>query len=443
MNPLKRHGPWIFVALATAVLAIRFYHFVALWAVNVLYWDQWDFLDGFFQEKDLVTLFRWQHGPHRQGLGALFLQVVYGATNWNIRVEAYVSATIILIATVAFLALKRRVAGRWDFTDAVIPLATLTTLQFEIFAGAQNPSHGPLPMLLVAATAATLLVKNAKVAAPLLVVLGLLSTYTGFAVFNGALIPALLGARLLFSWRTPERNLWGAAFVLSGGALASFLVGYEHRSAVECFHFPHDKPHEYLQYGAVMFGKALGISGEFGRPWRLEKQIPMFLAYAALFAVSGWAAWKTLKTRGQDRLSEVIFQLSAFTLAFGFFTAVGRICLGIDTARTSRYVPYEVPGIVALYLGATMGLRSPRRRRLAGGALLLLLAVKEAKSYKILTDAAHVRDGKVRWVTCYLAFQDIGRCDQDAQFRVHPGLDPAKLKYLEDHGLSFFHTKAP
>src|SRR5687768_6052648 len=144
---MKRHGPLLFVVLATLALTVRLYHFVDRWTVNALFWDQWDFLNGFFQGADTWTLFRWQHGPHRQGLGALLLELIYPLTGWNTRVEGFVSATIIVAATVGLLVLKRRVAGRWDWTDAVIPLAALTTLQFELFAGPQNPSHGPLPML--------------------------------------------------------------------------------------------------------------------------------------------------------------------------------------------------------------------------------------------------------------------------------------------------------
>lgn len=432
------------LALATAALVVRFFLFVDRWAVNALFWDQWDFLNGLFQNADMLSLFRWQHGPHRQGLGALVLQVVYGASGWNTRVEAFVSAAIIVLACVCFLALKRRITGAWHLSDAAISLAALTTLQFELFAGPQNPAHGPLPMLLIALTALALLIPRTKVAAPALVVLGFFSTYTAFAVFNGALVPALLALRLAFAWKTADAKIWAGALVLSLAAFGSFLIGYVHQPAVACFKFPHDRPIEYFQYGAMMFAKAFGTSGEFGNPhWPLEKKLLTTVEYALLLGACGYGGFRMLKARGGDRPAEVVFQLSAFTIAFGLFTAVGRVCLGLATAKSSRYVPYEVPGIVALYVVALHWLRPGKPRILAAGLLLALLVQKEAHSYKINSGAADYHDGKVRWIRCYLSVHDVGRCDREAKFQMHPELDPAKLKYLEDNRLSFFRTGSP
>lgn len=433
-----------FVVLATVGLAVRLFVFVDRWAVNALFWDQWDFLNGFFQNADLVSLFRWQHGPHRQGVGALVLQVVYGVTGWNTRAEAFVSAGIIVLACVSLLALKRRISGTWHVTDAVIPLAALTTLQFELFAGPQNPAHGPLPMLLIALTALAMLIPRAKTAAVALVTLGLFSTYTAFAVFNGVLIPGILALRFFYARKTPDAKVWAGALVLSLAAFASFLIGYVHQPAVDCFKFPHDRPIEYFQYGAMMFAKAFGTSGEFGNPnWPLEKKILTAVEYGLLLGACGYSALRALKARGGDRTAEVVLQLSAFTIAFGLFTAVGRVCLGLATAKSSRYVPYEVPGIVALYLVSLNWLKPGRARAAAAGILFLMLVYKEANSYKINPGATEYHDGKERWIRCYLAMHDIGVCDRTANFQMHPGLDPAKLKYLEDNHLSFFRTAEP
>ena len=82
-------------------MAIRLADFVNRYAVNILYWDQWDFLRGLFDGADLWSLFRWQHGPQRQGLGNLIIAVLYSATGWDGRVDAAATAVVMLLSTIA------------------------------------------------------------------------------------------------------------------------------------------------------------------------------------------------------------------------------------------------------------------------------------------------------------------------------------------------------
>ena len=67
-----RVSPWL-VAGVFVVLAVRLANFISSYTVNIIYWDQWDFLQGLFDGADAWTLFRWQHGPQRQGLGNLII----------------------------------------------------------------------------------------------------------------------------------------------------------------------------------------------------------------------------------------------------------------------------------------------------------------------------------------------------------------------------------
>ena len=79
--------PW-FVALVVVLLVVRLANFINRYTVNIVYWDQWDFLQGLFDGADPWTLFRWQHGPQRQGLGDLILAILYPATGWNGRARS-------------------------------------------------------------------------------------------------------------------------------------------------------------------------------------------------------------------------------------------------------------------------------------------------------------------------------------------------------------------
>ena len=65
------------VALVFAALAFRLFRLTAQYAVNIFFWDQWDFNDAtLFEHHSPWQIFRFQHGSHRQGLGGLLAALV-------------------------------------------------------------------------------------------------------------------------------------------------------------------------------------------------------------------------------------------------------------------------------------------------------------------------------------------------------------------------------
>ena len=89
---------WALPLAALAALAIRLLLYVRRFAVDILYRDQWDFLEPLFRGAGPWAMFDLQHGPHRQGLGGLLLAWVLPASGWSLRVEAVVSALILVAA---------------------------------------------------------------------------------------------------------------------------------------------------------------------------------------------------------------------------------------------------------------------------------------------------------------------------------------------------------
>src|SRR5215211_6693108 len=75
--------PWL-VALAIVssgvAVGYRFFALINTYAVNLLFYDQWDFYNPLFREQGLWDLFSYQHGPHRQGLGEIVIKIVAGLT---------------------------------------------------------------------------------------------------------------------------------------------------------------------------------------------------------------------------------------------------------------------------------------------------------------------------------------------------------------------------
>jgi hypothetical protein len=78
-----------FLASATALLALVLINLVRRYAVNILYWDQWDSCSPLFNKSNLWDVFSWPHGPHLQGIGLVVTRWVYDASGWNTIVESY------------------------------------------------------------------------------------------------------------------------------------------------------------------------------------------------------------------------------------------------------------------------------------------------------------------------------------------------------------------
>jgi hypothetical protein len=115
----------------------------------MMLWDQWGFWGGMFQGSDWWTLFEWQVGPHREGLGYLVIKLTAIASQWDTKAEAYVIGCLFLASCLVALAIKWRLSGRWSMFDVCIPLIVLTIGNVEAYAGTTNPAHGPVPLLLI------------------------------------------------------------------------------------------------------------------------------------------------------------------------------------------------------------------------------------------------------------------------------------------------------
>jgi len=145
---LKRLG----MAAVTAIwfiVVLRWWHYIDTYSVNLLVWDQWDLYDAFFKPHSWLELFRWQHGPHRQGIGFFLTGIIADLSGWNTRVEAFAIGAVVFGAMLGALVLKKRLTHTLNWTDLVIGLIFLTPLQYGIFAGIPNPSHGAVPLLLL------------------------------------------------------------------------------------------------------------------------------------------------------------------------------------------------------------------------------------------------------------------------------------------------------
>jgi hypothetical protein len=434
----RRFEPLVLVA-ALVFLTGRLFIFVGRHAVNVLYFDQWDFWEGLFEGRGALSLFRWQHGPHRQGLGSLVVLATALASGWDVRAECFVSASLIALAAALALLLARRLRGSFALGDLCIPLMYLTLSSFELFVVSPNPAHGALPLLLVTVYALALQLERAPVRVPCLVAVAFLATYTGFGFFLGPVSILVFAIETIRAVKERRELLLAASgFAASVLSLASFFHGYVFSPAVACFRFPDPHPEAYLEFLNVLFIRAVELQAV--KPLRMGLGFALPLALGALVA---WSGSRTLVSLARSRLHLTIFVLGAFSWLFAVDAAVGRACLGAGQAGASRYVPYLVPILLAAYLFLSVGEKARWRTALLL-AFALLCVGKEIwgpRNWEGVVDA--YERGKQRWVACYLAEASVARCNAETGFPIYPYATATPrierdLAYLRAHRLSFF-----
>jgi hypothetical protein len=432
-------GPLALAVAVCGVLALRLFQIINAEAVNILYTDQWDFDDPIlFHPVSLWAAFTHQHGPHRQGLGALVGLLVGRLSQWNTRAEAFAIGGIVVIAALCALWLKQRLFGSLSYWDAAIPMLFFTRVQWETYLGTTNPAHGSLPLLLVILFALAWTLRRDRVKYPLALAVDFAAIYTGFGVFLGFVAPPLFA---LDAWRkfksAPRESPWGAlaACAASFGALGSFFVGYTVTPHADCFP---SQPVSLTHCGAflgIMFARFFAARGYY---------FPMIAGAAAVIVL---AAVLLLRLRALATLREkrwnagiVAVALIAFSLAFGFNAALGRACLGVtlNTAGASRYMIYLVPAYLALYFHlASHG----SRFRLPALCFFLALALY-ASFPSGVAHKGRIGEARRNWKSCYVKSGDIAQCDAIAHTSIYPAPDAThlqqKLDFLKVRGLNLF-----
>ena len=414
-------------------------------AVNLPFQDQWDLLRPLFNGEGPWANFRLQHGPHRQGLGGLIDWFLYRATGWDVRAEAWAAVVILTLAAVTAVALARRLRGRLSWTDAVFPLLLLAPVNWETMLLTPNISHGILPLLLTLLLALTWTVRGAALRTGLLIGLGLLALFTGFAACAFLVCFALALLRVVRPAADDSGKSGLRWLVLAGFAVAIvlFAQGYTWQPAVPNWRFPVDNVWDYPRFLALMYASLLG--------WREISTTSILIGGTALgvvVATFGWAlhgVWQK-----STAAAAPVLLLTGTTLVYGGFTAVGRLPAGIEAAFMWRYLPLLLPALVGVALALDQGtasVRPPVVRALLGAAMLIPALVIWG-NFTPDRYAAVIADGKRLWIRSYLATHDLAEANRRSDFFVYraeadsPWLAD-RLHWLEARKLTFFKDAPP
>lgn len=436
--PARTAGPAL-VAMVFAALAFRLFRLTAEYAVNVLFWDQWDIDDAtLFEHHSLWEIFRFQHGPHRQGLGGVLSALVDPWFRWNSRTEAFLVAGMVVIAGLCVLYLKYRLFGPLTWTDIAIPIVVFTPSQWEPVWNTVNLAHGILPVLLIVCYCLAWTWCNERAKYAVITALNFVTIYTGFGLFIGVLTPVLLLAR----YRV-DRNRTAATSVylwccigLSVAALASFFVGYKNDDASGCQTLFSAPPLAYARFFFLLFATPFGIRGT--GPLATIAGTMVFAAVAAI----GVASWKkVLGDCSAWKAPHVVLAiLSAYFILFCGTAAIGRTCTGLVEAHASRYGSYRELAVLSLFFW-TLTVRWPDWRKLAPALLVVLLIPS-------LFITAYDEEGmeglyelKSGWRDCYLSGHLATTCDEEngAIYPDHARTHlQRKLDYLRANRLNLF-----
>lgn len=408
-KPLQNNKPFLLVGLVFIVLACRLFLLWNRYSVNVFSADQWIFEEStIFDSHSTLKAFLWQHGPHRQGLGALLELIVGPITSWSTRAQGFVIVVVICLACAGAVLLKRRLFRSLNYIDSVIPAIFLTPLHYQIILENVNVSHGPLPLLLLITFCLALTISVPRLRVVLLLLINFFLIFTGFGLFMGVLTPVLFAFEF---WRKRDR-LYAVALLLSVASFALFFVHYRYMPAATCFS-PHPaNPVQYFLFSGLMFAEFLGAN--------LRQNVPIAVFAALLLVVIFCFSWmravRNSKLSGSS-IDLTIAILLSYSLLFSFLTAYGRLCIGFAQADEPRYATYLVLGFFGLYLAALSArIQFERRIFLTGIVIMSLLTLRISPYDHDVMEST--RSHKQAWKDCYRQHQDLNRCDTETGYAI-------------------------
>ena len=99
--PTRSRRTIILTAIAIVLVVFQvaqLFYAIDRYAVDVPFWDQWDFYDAFFKPHGLWEIFSWQHWPHRQGAGFFLIWATNELTGWDQRAQAFMIGAVIVLS---------------------------------------------------------------------------------------------------------------------------------------------------------------------------------------------------------------------------------------------------------------------------------------------------------------------------------------------------------
>ena len=411
-----------------------------MWAVNkfnsnLAFSDQIDIFYGYLTKQDLLTLFLQQHGPHRQGIGAIIMLPALWLANWNFSVISYITC-LIMILSAYFLILTLRAYQTNPITAIACILVILSLGTAELLTVTPNISHSTLPILF------SLIIFWLNTKSPLtsttteIVVLTLAigALFTGFGIFVFLSYLTISFLKQRFFLREVQNNLnqpaskikfskisIGTYFVI-GVSIMVFFINYQSSAATAegCTATAIDNFFNVLKYSFSVASIVLGgsqfpaISSAFG-----------FFIVLSFFLLSIFSLVKIIKNK--DRVAMNCLFLILISIGFIFNVALGRHCLGADSAFSSRYYPLASIGLIGVLVALDHFCRKYYPwvpKILSVVVIALTLAVVFPLGLKLMSQ---YHEHKNNFIACMLNNDSLRFCND--LFKIYPYSDRLESFY--------------
>jgi hypothetical protein len=415
--------PWVFLFTIFIFLCYNLINFINIKAVNILFWDQWGLFEAFFNQNSLFDVFRWQHGPHRQGIAFVINSFLQTITNWNTHTESLLIGAIIITSCIMAIYIKFKLFKKINYSDIIIPFIFLSVSQYEIFIGTPNFSHGSFSLFLFMLYILSWLIDNFLIKFLFINTFNFLLIYSGMGLFIGILTPMFFILDYL-KQRVSLKYLI-INLIISITCFLTFFIDYRFIPAADCFKFPDPNFYLYPVFVSRMFTNFLSLQN-FGLISYLFGSILMVIIFYILAKT-----FLNLRNNHYYPTNLILIILLCFPLIFAFNTSFGRLCIGLNSANSSRYVTYLIPSFFGIYL-YLLTLKNKGTKNFLILLFLIALFISYSKSFSNQEIDWYYK-GKTNWKNCYLQFENISLCDLKTNFKIYPYPNQTNLKFKLDY----------
>lgn len=405
------------VFLASIFLSARFILFNQLNSVNLLFFDQWELYEQFINNPSLLDLFRFQFGPHRQGLGYIITYFLALTSHWNIKTETFAMSLIQLLTCLTFLLIKKKLFKRYQLSDIIIPISVLGIKYYESFVVVPNMSLAVLPIFFLS-IASLLLTLKTPIRFPLL---GTLAFFMMFSGFGFTIVPFLLYILLIELTHTKRKTqstisiILAITIIVSG--ITSFLIGYRYDPSVNCVVNPAVDYSTYPYFiGSIIINYFFTISSTTHTLAPIGFILYLVLAFfltRKMFIIA-----RSPFDCTQIHQTQILF--IGVSVLFCLLSAIGRSCLGANAGEAPRYLLYILPAIIGLYFEILNSKNGTFKNTILVCIVTITIICELLSASRISQNAYDYKTVKESWLTCYLKFESVHSCEKEAPFRTMP-----------------------
>ncbi len=337
-RPSVSGGLDAFAFAAFAALVIVYFWLIDAFAVNTIWVDQWSDL-ALIKQSDaghLTLSALWaQHTDNRILFPNLVVLLLAKATHFNVIDEAFLSACLLVAATILLIVGHRRrnVATPWLFYLPVAVVMLSFVQNGDTLWGFQFAWY----LVLFAVVAALVLCDDPRwswfvaTGAMIAAVVGSYSSVQGLLIWPAGLVLLLLRGR-------PKSFVLG--WIGAGLATAAlYFVNFDpHKGAGSdgyVFHHP-------IQGIRFFFFSVGNVTGAHGGNWWVALGVLIILVALGLILAA------LLRPRGDA--APLGIALICYGLLFTLFVTDGRAAAGLDAGGASRYTTFDLLTLVGCYL---------------------------------------------------------------------------------------------